>query len=215
MLLMILILSSCQHATQKDVLLSAAQRAKSEKKYDAALNLYSQVLHNNPNDFDALMDAGDVCLALGQAGESIGFFERAASLDTEFHAKQKLGKAYLLTYKSKEAQTTFQSILKNQPNDKDALNGLAVSYDQQGDHKAAQKQYHQILQQDPNDILIKSNLGLSLAFSGDYDRSLALLEPIGLADWATKQQRHNLALAYTVANKRDKAQSLLDADKIL
>lgn len=211
----ILVLSGCATMPRDHSLVKAGDTAFAEGDYTTASDFYSQAAQLQPRDSEISFKLGESYFLMNAFEEAKPHYELAAA-NNEYliPAKKRLGRIFLCLGESQNALLAFKSIVDSAPQkqDYDAINGMGVSYDLLGKHEQAQECYLKNLAQVPNDINSKSNLGLSKAFSKKYTEAIEILEPIGVSLEATKQQRHNLALAYALGNLPEKCHTFLDGE---
>ncbi len=141
-----------------------------------AMNL--RLLSQNPYDVNALTQAGESALAVGDPNAAVSFLARAEELSpANGRIKADLASALVLLERPAEAFRLFgeaeslgipaQSFAKDR--------GLA--YDLRGDPKRAQADYALALRRGNDDETIK-RMALSLGISGDKDQALRQLEPL-------------------------------------
>lgn len=193
-------------------IITKANAAFEEKRYQTALPLYLQALSKTPKDLNLHIKIAYIYKALGDLQKAEDTLINALEVDNSCQARKQLGELYLSSFTPEKAQVQYERIVENLPNDSNSFNGMGVCLDQQGDHKKAQYFYNKALSLEPNNIQTKSNLALSLAFSNNYQEAIRILEPIGLSETATRKQRHNLALVYALADHEDKCRRLLERE---
>ena len=146
-------------------------------------------LARNPQDVEALIEAGRASLDLGDVQAAIGFYQRADTLwPGSVRVKAGLAGAYVLSGDPLTAINLFAQAEKLGPLDATALSDRGLAYDLVGDNQTAQQYYRRSLGLAANDETSR-RLALSLAISGDrrgMDAALApLIERNDKAAWRT------------------------------
>ncbi|WOE76159.1 SPOR domain-containing protein [Alterisphingorhabdus coralli] len=137
-----------------------------------------QRLARNSRDLNALIDAGNAALTLGDPTAAIGFFARAEEIDPRNgRIKAGLGKAVLGTENPYEALRLFDeaSALGIPASSFAADRGLA--YDLVGKQELAQQDYQIAMRRENSDELTR-RYALSLGISGRKDEAEAVLTPL-------------------------------------
>ena len=107
----------------------------------------------------------------------------------------------------------FSAALKQHSDNITVLNGLGVCHDLEKKHDLAQNYYHKALEINPKATHVSSNLALSYAFSHDkINQGISMLERIANTPHAKPKDRQNLALAYGLAGRMDKAAEVFSID---
>lgn len=160
----------------------------------------------NPQDVDALAEAGKASLDLGDAQAAIGFFKRALTLQPgNARIKAGLAGAYLLDEDPFTAIELFDEAEKSGPIDPERLADRGLAFDLVGDNVTAQYYYRQSLAAAPTDETLR-RLALSLAISHNrkgMDQTLApLLQKQDKAAWRTR------AFGLAIMGETDEAESI-------
>jgi tetratricopeptide (TPR) repeat protein len=143
-----------------------------------ALNAALGRLGSNPRDLDALVDAGNAALGMGDVDAAVGFFSRADQI-APGNLRVRAGLAGALV----RNQNPFDAIpMFDQAERAGAIsNGLmadrGLAYDLVGDNETAQRYYRQVLSAGANDE-VSRRLALSLAISGDKRGSDGVIAPL-------------------------------------
>lgn len=149
--------------------------------------------------------------------EQLAVNEKAPQPVIESELLRKNGNALIETGRQQEAVAVFDRLIALDPHNPLAYNGKAVAFDYSGNHLAAQDIYKTALSLSSNSppktiILIKNNLAMSLILNQQPEQAIKLLEPLVRANTENNPQnnimRHNLALAYGVSGKYEKATKL-------
>ena len=177
---------------------------------DSGIKLLKKAVATDPQSTDAkealataLFDAG----ALKEA--SVAFEDLRAAERGTFKGELGLGRVALASGDADLARTRFQEILSHQPDNAQALNGMAISHDYMNQHAEAQRIYRRLLAATPADHAIANNLAVSRTLSGDVDAAIDELTELASGPAILPQARYNLALAYGLKGDMDAAQEIL------
>ncbi len=143
-----------------------------------SLNAALARLGRNPRDVDALIDAGNAALVIGDVDASIGFFSRADQV-TPGNVRIRAGLASALVHSGNpvEAIPLFEEVERSGPMDAAATLDRGLAYDLVGDSATAQGFYRQVLARGPNDEALR-RLAISQAIAGDKRGSAGTLTPL-------------------------------------
>jgi Flp pilus assembly protein TadD len=164
-------------------------------------------LARNPQDVEALIEAGRASLDLGDVQAAIGFYQRANTLwPGSARVKAGLAGAYVLAGDPITAIDLFNQAEKLGPLDAAALSDRGLAYDLVGDNQTAQQYYRRSLAVAGSDETSR-RMALSFAISGDkraMDTALApLIERNDKAAWRT------LAFAQAILNNLTGAETIV------
>lgn len=162
----------------------AAARAQSEivapPAPDAdALAAEMRALAANPNDLNALLNAGELALKLGDPTAAAGFFGRAEKIDPRSGRQRAgIGSILLQLERPGEALRRFgeAEAYGYDPARYAADRGMA--FDLVGDQARAQRDYRLALTRSRDDGEALRRYALSLAISGDRDRALDQIDKL-------------------------------------
>ena len=155
-----------------------------------ALNAALSKLGHNPRDLDALVDAGNAALALGDVDAALGFFRRADQVSAG-NPRVKAGLAAAMVRKGDpvKAITLFDQAEMAGANTSELVADRGLAYDLVGDNAVAQRYYRVALKQGEDEEVTR-RLALSLAISGDRvgfeETLLPLLHKQDKAAWRTR-----------------------------
>jgi cellulose synthase operon protein C len=206
-------------------LLGIANALVGEKKFSEAEAKFQQVLNQSPNNADATAGLGFVRLNEGRFDDATRLLANAHKLDP---SRKDVDKGYdnakfwgimsqaataLNQNRLKEAVAAYQQALQLNPNDKDALVGLANAAMRAGDFRSAAKTYYRLAAANPNNESIW--LGLIKAQMGEKAPQAAL-STVHQIPPALRQQMENhsdylseLALIYYNANQPELGEQFL------
>lgn len=147
-------------------------------------------LAKNPQDVEALSEAGRASLDLGDGQAAIGFYRRALAIQPDnARIKAGLAGAYVLSEDPFTAIELFDEAEKVGPIEPALLADRGLAFDLVGDNLTAQAYYRQSLAGAPSDETTR-RLALSLAISRDragMERTLGpLLQKNDKAAWRTR-----------------------------
>jgi Flp pilus assembly protein TadD len=147
-------------------------------------------LGRNPRDVQALIDAGNAALAMGDVDAATGFFRRADQISPgNARVKAGLAGAYVRSGNPFDAIPLFQEAERAGALDAALAADRGLAYDLVGDNAAAQALYRQALTRGPDEEITR-RLALSQAIAGDRKGSEATLTPLlrlqDKAGWRTR-----------------------------
>ena len=142
------------------------------------LNAALARLGRNPRDVQALIDAGQAALSIGDVDAAVGFFSRADQV-TPGNPRVKVGLARALVRNGNpfDAFTLFEEAERGGAMDSTAALDRGLAYDLVADNASAQRYYRQALAAGPNDEAVR-RLAISLAIAGDKRGSGTTLSPL-------------------------------------
>jgi cellulose synthase operon protein C len=164
-------------------LLGLANALVREQKFADAQTRFQQVLNQDPNNADAMAGLGFLRLKQGRFNDATSLLAEAHKLnptrkdvDQGYHNAEfweiMNQAAALNQQRPKDAVAAYQRALLLDPNDKDALVGLANASERGGDFPTAVKTYSRLAAANPND---ESNwLALIHAQIGEKDSQAAI-----------------------------------------
>lgn len=193
--------------------LNLAEKMRTGGQQPTAVGLYKKILDETPNNVPATLGLAKSLNSLKRYREAQECLKKSlAENPNQISLEEELGKTYIGSHQPKEGIAIFESILKKDPQNQIALNGLGICHDLNYNHTTAQDYYLKALALYPNTKSTKSNLGLSYALSGNYTKGLSILEKISKSTNASVRDRQNLALAYGLSGQIDKAGQLYSID---
>ena len=178
-----------------------------------ALTVEMRALVANPNDLNALINAGELALKLGDPTAAARFFARADKIDPR-NARLKAGTArtLLVLERPGEALRLFGEAERLGYEPVHYVAERALAFDLVGEQERAQRDYRLALKQGPDDETTR-RYALSLGISGRKDQALAqidtLLRKSDRAAWRVRA--FVLAMSGDVAGAEKIATSMLPA----
>lgn len=135
-----------------------------------------RILGRSPNDVSALVRAGELALALGDATAAARLFARAERLDPG-NARLKAGEARALVHLERpgEALSLFAQAQSLGANEADFAADLGLAYDLVGQQTRAQRAYRLALSRGADDETAR-RYALSLGISGQRDAALKQID---------------------------------------
>jgi Flp pilus assembly protein TadD len=189
--------------------IALADAALKERNIPKAIELYQKALIKNPFDADIKNKLATCYLLQNNVPQAIKIYQSVLAQDAKnLTALRGISRAYLLNGDATAARPSLEQVVALSATSNN-ISALGTVYDMLGDHKAAQKQYDLALSKTPTDLAIINNKAFSLLMTGDTKNAIALLEKVINTEGITPQQRGNLALAYVLNNKTNKAQTFL------
>ena len=150
-------------AAQEADIFAAAFQAHQAGQFDAAAQLYGQVLAANPRHADSLNLLGAVMLRQGDAKAAIDLIGRAIALNaTTSTYHYNLGMSFGAAGQLEGAAEAFRQAIARQPNYVDALYNLAITLGALERQDEAVTAYRQVLDIDPTHVNALNNLGATL-----------------------------------------------------
>lgn len=208
-----------------DALLGLANAFLKERKFPEAEARFQQVLTQSPNNPAAIAGLGFLRLNQQRFDEAAKLLANAHRLDP---SSKDIDQGYknaafwgilnqasndLKQNRFKEAIAAYQQALIANPNNRDAVSGLANAYVRAGDFPSAAKTYYRLTAGNPNDSA--AWLGLIKAQMGEKSPQAAI-STVQQIPAAVKQQMEShsdylseLALVYYRANQADKSEQFL------
>lgn len=170
--------------------------------YGAALDNQLHILHQDPQNHDALLGAGEALLSLGNAREALPYFEEVLKKDAaDINAQEGRALAWLGLSREDDARGGFEAVLAQEPTRWRSLDGMGALADLHGDYAAAASWYDKALKQVPEEATVYNNYGYSRIMARDFPRAEELLDR-GVA-LAPHSERLVTNLALAIAWQRD------------
>ncbi len=139
-----------------------------------AETIYRQVLHAEPDNFDALHLLGVIELQRGRAQDAVDLISQSlAGQPQNFHALNHLGEAFRALGFLDEARTCFERAFALNAEYAPAYNNLGNVYQASGRLDVAVSWYQKALEVNPNYAEAHTNLGNAAQESGHWDDAIA------------------------------------------
>lgn len=174
------------------------------------LNRALMQLARRPQSLNALLEAGDAALAVADYEAALGFFGRAADVNSsDPRVKLGLARVYLRSGRPTEAIPLFNAAQSAGTPARDMLSDHALALDLIGDQVSAQAAYARALEIDSGDDEARRRLALSHAISGNEARFLGTLAPlIENRDTAAIRAR---AFGLAILGHQERAEAIVNA----
>lgn len=144
-----------------DCLLNEARQLYEANQLSKALNVYQQVLDNDPSQLEALRFSGILYAKLGEKQKAIASLKKAVSLcDSDAGLHYNLANAYKQVFEFDAAIKHYHYAIALQPNHAGAHTNLGAIATRRDDYKQALRHYYLALQAEPDYIPAHYQLGL-------------------------------------------------------
>ncbi|MBV7264848.1 SPOR domain-containing protein [Erythrobacter ani] len=179
-------------------------------KETQGLNRALMRLAKSPNSVDALIDAGEASVKVGDLDAAIGFYGRAEDLSPN-NPRVKLGMAsvYLRSGRPVDALPLYAAAQSAGAAAKDLLSDRGLAFDLVGDSAGAQAAYKRAITLSPEDMEARRRLALSYAITGNRagfeDTLRPMLDRRDLASFRTR------AFGLAILGEQDRASAIVDA----
>jgi hypothetical protein len=134
---------------------------------DAAYQLCSEILRDDPNCAPALYIAGCILCKADKQGLALAMFERCARLNDKAEAWNGVGTAYHELHQAQEARQAFRRAYEKDPKALYLVN-LGVTYADEGNHLEALKWIRKAERMDPSLANIAEAAAFSELATGDW-----------------------------------------------
>lgn len=219
-LCLVLLLAGCatagQHAARPPASpdrLRLAAAAEANNNLDVALAIYRNAAAAEPENAEAQARYAAALARQGAHREAVLVLEQAlARRPRDRGLLLALARTQLRANDPRGAAQSFQRLLDQAPGDAEALNGLGVIADLDGDHQLAQRHYREGLRHNPRHVGLRNNLALSLALSGAPAEAVDLLRGLREEGNTDMRVRHNLAFVHAMTGDHATARQLTGAE---
>lgn len=133
---------------------------------------------NEPNNFDAQIQAGDVYLRIKGFDRAVEFYEKAHQIKPEdYETIVKTGNAYFDSGKFEEAEKWYEEALTKKPNDINVRTDLGITFveREKPDLERAVKEFQTSLQTNPTHEPTLYNLGVAYFKKGNLEETNKVL----------------------------------------
>jgi tetratricopeptide (TPR) repeat protein len=115
------------------------------------LDLLKKQLDQNPNDFDALVQLGNMYMDVGKFPQAIDYYTRALAVREEPAIRTDLGICYKQSGQSAKAREAFERVATERPDEWQAIYNLAIVDGEMKNYADARVQLAKLKQIRPND----------------------------------------------------------------
>ena len=167
-------------------------------------------LARRPQQLNALLEAGDASLEVGDFDAAIGFYGRAGDIAPgDARVKLGLARVYLRSGRPTEAIPLFNAAQSAGTPARDMLSDQALAFDMIGDQTSAQAPYVRAIELNPEDNEARRRLALRQAISGNQAGFMGTLAPmIEAGDVAAIRAR---AFGLAIMGEQERAEAIVSA----
>jgi len=115
------------------------------------LEMLKKQIAQNPNDFDALVQLGNMYMDVSKFPQAIEYFNRALAVREEPSVRTDLGICYKQSGQMQQARDAFQRVASEQPDQWQAIYNLAIVDGEMKDYTAARAELVKLKQMRPDD----------------------------------------------------------------
>jgi tetratricopeptide (TPR) repeat protein len=193
--------------------LNLAHTYEDMHKYSNAALSYAAALRAKPGWMEAIADFSDLLLRLKRAKDAEGLVDQALRLEpgnTGMHTLR--GRAYVQESNYQRASEEFAQVIESEPKNRQALSGLAFSYEKLGQLPKALEVMKMYEAADPSDAAMVKQYAEVLLSAGKPDAAVKKIKKALSAD-ADDVEALNLAAQYYTL-KRNAKRALVCIRKI-
>jgi tetratricopeptide (TPR) repeat protein len=115
------------------------------------LEMLKKQVAQNPNDFDALVQLGNMYMDVSKFPQAIDYFKRALAVREEPTIRTDLGICYKQSGQNENARDAFRKVATERPDQWQAIFNLAIVDGEMKDYADARVQLAKLKQMRPND----------------------------------------------------------------
>ncbi|HEV8432709.1 MAG TPA: tetratricopeptide repeat protein [Thermoanaerobaculia bacterium] len=115
------------------------------------LEMLKKQIEQNPNDFDALVQLGNMYMDVSKFPQAIDYFNRALAVREEPSVRTDLGICYKQSGQMQQARDAFRKVATEQPDQWQAIYNLAIVDGEMKDYTDARVQLAKLKQLRPDD----------------------------------------------------------------
>ena len=150
----------------------AAQALRELGRYEQSADMAERVLLVQPDNVEAMLEAGRGHIARGQAFYGVAALEKARDArPDDWRAWSLLGTAYEQVRRAQDAQTAWARALQLSPDNPDVLTNMAISAMTRGDTTAAEPLLRRAAAQPGASLKVRLNLAMALGLNGKMDEA--------------------------------------------
>jgi len=164
-------------------------------------DLYRRALEICPAMAEVHYNLGVVLFKRNNAEEALRSFERAVQLKDDPIFRSALGSVKLSLGRVEEARQEFESLLKAQPQNVKALQGLSLALEKSGQWAEALEMLRRARALEANDFITQFNLGVMYERVGQLDSAIESYQKATQIDAGHYDAWYYLGLAYEKAGR--------------
>lgn len=150
----------------------AAQAMRELGRYTEAAEMAERVLMTQPQNIEAMLEAGRGHIARGQAFYGIATLEKARDArPSDWRPWSLLGTAYEQVRRPQDAQAAWAQALAIAPENPDVLTNMAMAAMTQGDINGAEGLLRRAAAQPGASLKVRLNLAMALGLNGKMDEA--------------------------------------------
>jgi Flp pilus assembly protein TadD len=115
------------------------------------LDTLKKQVEQNPNDFDSLVQLGNMYMDVSKFPQAIDYFNRALAVREEPSVRTDLGICYKQSGQNEQARDAFRKVATQQPDEWQAIYNLAIVDGEMKDYADARVQLTKLKQMRPGD----------------------------------------------------------------
>ncbi|MDW7711802.1 MAG: tetratricopeptide repeat protein [Deferrisomatales bacterium] len=193
-----------------DVLVESGRASAAQGNYGVAEFYFSTALAKEPGMEPALSGLGEVLRVQGRTDEARGAFARAAEVAPDsVPARIGLGRVHRAQSRHDESLRHLRRAVELSPEDPVILEELALTYEAAGQEAFAEPLFR-LAAEKTDSARAWNNLGFNYLRQKRYADAVAPLERAVALDGSDPVARNNLALAYGMTGREDRALSLFE-----
>ncbi len=144
--------------------LDAVAYLEQEERFDEVLPVYQDLVGRYPDDVELLFKMATIMLRNGDLRESVAHLRKVLFMKPEhLAARANMGNALLLLGYLEQAKEAFDAVVEAEPNNRNALYGLATILIKMHGHAQAVPYARRLVQQIPGSAAALSLLGDALS----------------------------------------------------
>ena len=177
-----------------------------KSNFPVAIELYKEVLKNDPNDFSALNNLGSVFFAQGKKEKAKEYYKKAIKINPKYtDAYNNLAILFRNLGRNQEAINILKNLIKINPNIPDSYNILGNIFKDLKDYQKSKEYYEKSIEIDSNFANAHNNLGVVFKILGEYQKAKNSCEKAIEVDRNHLEARFNLGLIYRILGEEKKA----------
>jgi len=130
---------------------AAAGAAGPMEQVRQQLEMLKKQVEQNPNDFDALVQLGNMYMDVSKFQQAIDYFKRALAVREEPSVRTDLGICYKQSGQNENARDAFRKVAEERPDQWQAIYNLAIVDGEMKDYTAARSELAKLKQMRPDD----------------------------------------------------------------